>query len=530
MDCKRGLILFRFIFLFVNILFFNSFFVSSLFEDLSLTGYSVSKDAEISFGISDSQKIFVLVNNFDGETTDFYSLGNFELEQIDDMLLDKFGYGRIIFDEEINLTKDTYSPTGTLYDRVVNIDSNLNISENLLSVRSPNLSSLNVSAKITFYGIDYPSPKILRNGVSCPESICSIVSHSGGTVVFQVLYLEHSALTTYSLSEVEVPYCGDGICNNGEICSSCPEDCGICPPDEDEEGGGSSGGGGGAIGGRNFTSPNETTKSILYVLPKSDLIDIEKGKLYPREVTVVNQGKTNLTVSVSSSQIISQFIRLGERSFVLRPGESRIYNFHVYASARNRAELYTGKITFTSGRISASVDLGIKVQELSTLFDTKTTTLKKYVLPGGLASAEIRALNIGDVPSVNVAIEYGIMDFNNIVYNSRVENVTIQKDIFVKKVALKVPEGIPMGRYVFYSKIIYEDKIAVSSDTFQLETVSVVMWIIVLILIGILILLIIFAIFFIKKRRKDEARRKREEEEKKALKLSKLSLNLPKTI
>jgi LPXTG-motif cell wall-anchored protein len=122
------------------------------------------------------------------------------------------------------------------------------------------------------------------------------------------------------------------------------------------------------------------------------------------------------------------------------------------------------------------------------------------------------------------------MDFNNIVYNSRVENVTIQKDIFVKKVALKVPEGIPMGRYVFYSKIIYEDKIAVSSDTFQLETVSVVMWIIVLILIGILILLIIFAIFFIKKRRKDEARRKREEEEKKALKLSKLSLNLPKTI
>ena len=25
-------------------------------------------------------------------------------------------------------------------------------------------------------------------------------------------------------------YCGDGICNNGEICSTCPEDCGICPP------------------------------------------------------------------------------------------------------------------------------------------------------------------------------------------------------------------------------------------------------------------------------------------------------------
>ncbi len=25
-------------------------------------------------------------------------------------------------------------------------------------------------------------------------------------------------------------YCGDGICNNGEICTSCSADCGICPP------------------------------------------------------------------------------------------------------------------------------------------------------------------------------------------------------------------------------------------------------------------------------------------------------------
>ena len=25
-------------------------------------------------------------------------------------------------------------------------------------------------------------------------------------------------------------YCGDGICNDNENCSTCPEDCGICPP------------------------------------------------------------------------------------------------------------------------------------------------------------------------------------------------------------------------------------------------------------------------------------------------------------
>jgi len=26
------------------------------------------------------------------------------------------------------------------------------------------------------------------------------------------------------------PYCGDGICNSGETCSTCPDDCGTCAP------------------------------------------------------------------------------------------------------------------------------------------------------------------------------------------------------------------------------------------------------------------------------------------------------------
>jgi hypothetical protein len=43
-----------------------------------------------------------------------------------------------------------------------------------------------------------------------------------------------SSATAYFYINVSLlpppPYCGDGICNNGETCSSCPEDCGPCPP------------------------------------------------------------------------------------------------------------------------------------------------------------------------------------------------------------------------------------------------------------------------------------------------------------
>ncbi len=44
-------------------------------------------------------------------------------------------------------------------------------------------------------------------------------------------------------SEISTPslYCGDGICNNGESCSTCPGDCGACPTTPNP-GGGSSGG------------------------------------------------------------------------------------------------------------------------------------------------------------------------------------------------------------------------------------------------------------------------------------------------
>jgi hypothetical protein len=40
---------------------------------------------------------------------------------------------------------------------------------------------------------------------------------------------------------VNVPYCGDGTCNNGETCSTCSTDCGTCSS------GGGGGGGGGSI-------------------------------------------------------------------------------------------------------------------------------------------------------------------------------------------------------------------------------------------------------------------------------------------
>jgi len=148
--------------------------------------------------------------------------------------------------------------------------------------------------------------------------------------------------------------------------------------------------------------------------------------------------------------------------------------------------------------------LAISVQELPTLFDMKITSTKEYVVPGRIASAQIRMVNIGDSEFVNAVLEYGVMDFDNVVYVYKIENVTVTKNVISKKVTLRLPENIELGRYLVYSKLTYQDKIALSNDTFQVEQLSAIMWVIALILILILIILVLFAILLVRKKRREK--------------------------
>jgi len=309
--------------------------------------------------------------------------------------------------------------------------------------------------------------------------------------------------SSVTISQQENEYCGDDICNGAETCSTCDEDCGTCSSSSSSSSSGG-GGGGGTIGGRNVTIPNATVASFLYVSPGFISIDVEKGNSYLQQVTLYNTGKEDLSIYVTSSSSILSFVNLQEKNFVLKKGESKVYSFHIYSSARSKANLYSGKLIFKSGNVEASVDVAIGIQELPALFDMKVVSTKEYVLPGRVASAEIKISNIGDSDSVSAVLEYGIMDFNNVIYSSRTENITATRAILTKKVSLKLPDDIAIGRYLFYAKVTYEDKIVVSSDSFQVERLSVIMWAISVGMIVILIILVSLGIVLLNQRRREE--------------------------
>lgn len=61
---------------------------------------------------------------------------------------------------------------------------------------------------------------------------------------------------------VNIPYCGDSVCNNAETCSTCSADCGACPSTGSSGSSGGGGGGGGGIISIKTNKTNSTTENI----------------------------------------------------------------------------------------------------------------------------------------------------------------------------------------------------------------------------------------------------------------------------
>ena len=258
---------------------------------------------------------------------------------------------------------------------------------------------------------------------------------------------------------IENKTCGNGFCNNGETCSSCPDDCGVCvvPPIA----GGGGGGGGGAVKARNFTiNPNLIKVTLKQGESKREVLTIENGN---------RASRTNLSID---SEALKKYIIISEESFFLVAGESKKINVDFFVGEDAPPETYLGRIIVRSEDLTKAVNVILEIKEKMALFDIITKVQNSLVSPGKRVNANIKITNIGDLMDVNVTLYYAIKDFNNSVIIFREETLIVNKELGVIR-GLNLSEDIPLGTYAFYSKIVYGKNLtASSSDVFEVVTPS----------------------------------------------------------
>jgi len=412
----------------------------------------------------------IIYNNFNGSTTGFNAMSTPDLENLTNMTLEISAYGKVIFNELVNLTLVAGS------DRTVNFDNDLTIASNAIAIDNSALPYLNKSVNITLTGLSFSNPQIMKNGIVCAD--CTKLSYSGGVIVFKtnVFYGAYFIRET-PVSEV----CGNGVCGAGETSSNCAADCGS----PGGPGGGGGGGGGGQIS-------NQTGGIYsFYVQPTFFVAQLKKGSYYQRQIKIVNNGTKDLTIGIAVVNL-SEFIFPEVQSVSLKKGESTNLTLHIYISDTRPSDVYVGKVLFRTSQLSKDTRVILDVKDKNALFDIRTKILKRYVRPGGIAMANVSIINMGDLRNFDVSLEYKAIDFDNNEYVLKKEDFAIN-ETFNGIFELELPEDIPLGDYVFYTKIYAGNVTASSYDTFTVEKVSFLAWLLL-----ILVILIIMIVVFIR--------------------------------
>ncbi len=169
MNLKRGTI-----YIIVAILIIFSLVISLKYMGYAI--HSTSSGVTIDTGITVNYDKFKHGNS----TTQFIYLNDTELENIENLTLENNNYGKVIFLQNINLTKNKQGNN-------INVDINANISFNRIEINTSNLTNFQKPSKLYLYNLSFSNPQILRNGEVCSSSICTKISYSSGTLIFRVV-------------------------------------------------------------------------------------------------------------------------------------------------------------------------------------------------------------------------------------------------------------------------------------------------------------------------------------------------------
>ncbi|MCK4552811.1 hypothetical protein KAT80_01260 [Candidatus Pacearchaeota archaeon] len=393
-----------------------------------------------------------------GNSTNFNIYPYEELQNLSNIILEHTTYGKILFLENINMTDDYNSSDG-----ILDLDSYTNITLNNIGLNSNTLPNFNKPATIWMYNLAFSNPRILKDDVICPSSICTLKSYSGGTLEFNV-----TGFGIYSVEETPV--------TETETIT---------------------------VGGGGGSTRIEAEKKDFSVDRESIKISLKQGETKKETIKIKNIGKETIKINLENPKL-EKFLKISETEFELKPKEEKIITLDFLAREDTIPNLYLGSILIKKATLEEKILIAIEVESREALFDIKTEIPRKflYVLPGEDLLAEIELYNLGEMGKVDAHLEYIIKNEQEEVIISEQDTLAVEtRTNFIK--TFKIPKDTEFGKYIFYVKVTYEGKVASASAWFNvgkkspLDIKTALIGILILIMI---MIIIIYRIKHIKKR------------------------------
>ncbi len=237
--------------------------------------------------------IKVIYDEFSGEnTTDFLHISDEQLENISNLTLEIPEHGKIVFDGEINLTKDAKN-------KIINLNENIDIFQNKIWINSFELESLKTPAVLLLKNVSFSNPRVLKNGIVCPVYTCNIVSYSNRVLIFRVNLFENS-----SYSAEEIPTTSGDVSFGG--------------------GGGGGGGGGEASPNLNNASPKPYKNQAVLNSDESETEKINNenkttnASISEIEKPFFDSGKLSVFLVILALVVIGAYFLYEKRNYLLK--------------------------------------------------------------------------------------------------------------------------------------------------------------------------------------------------------------------
>lgn len=342
----------------------------------------------------------------------------------------------------------------------VNLTKHVNISFNRIEVNSTHLPELNESAILTINGLSFNNPRPLRDGEICPDSICTVISYSGGALKFNV-----TSFTIYSSEET--PSITARII-------------------------------GGAGGGRRIEAP----KPSIEIDKEEIKIRLRAGETKEEYIKIKNNLEKEIKVELDLSKIEKFLAPLPSGDFrervkeiILQPGQQYTESLSFFASEEIVPDVYIENIIIKTEATEQVIPVIIEAISKDIIFDLSLKVLERYkeIPLGENVFAELTIFYLKEeVPTTNILVNLIVKDFSEKIISQKEKTISISSSQTSLIEEIPLPPEISLGKYIVIAKTTYDNKTAVASDTFKVvERITFTQSVIVMAILTFIIILVV---------------------------------------